>query len=230
MWRGRRRPPGLRAVVGQRRGRQSGRGEQPGHLGHGGVEQHPLREPLARFLMLALYRSGRHADALAAYRDLSARLRELGLEPEEESRKLERQMLQRAPELAVVEPARDQHRRKAHESSSAVKTTAGDVRERFVEHRLVTLTGPGGVGKTSLAVEAARGAVDEHSDGAWLVELAPIRDPARVAEAVAEAVGLRSSEFEGRSATTLSFLQSHLRRRELAAGPRQLRAPHGCCR
>jgi DNA-binding SARP family transcriptional activator len=63
------------------------------------VEQNPLREPVARLLMLALYRSGRYADALSAYRELFERLHELGLEPDEDSRRLERQMLQRAPAL-----------------------------------------------------------------------------------------------------------------------------------
>jgi predicted ATPase len=178
------------------------------------VEQNPLREPPVRFLMLALYRSGRHADALAAYRTLFGRLSELGLEPEEESRRLERQILQRAPELAVAEPARTNIGARLT-SFVGREDDCRRVRDRFGEHRLVTLTGPGGVGKTSLAVEAARAAVEEHSDGAWIVELAPIRDPARVAEAVAEAVGLRSSEFEGRSKSTLSFLESQLRRREL---------------
>ncbi len=178
------------------------------------VEQHPFREPFARLLMLALYRSGRHADAVAAYRMLFERLVELGLEPNEESRRLERQMLQRAPELEVVEPARTNIGARL---TSFVGREADQslVRERFGEHRLVTLTGPGGVGKTSLAVETARNAAREHADGAWIVELAPILHPARVAEAVAEAVGLRSSELDGQSATTFSFLRSHLQRREL---------------
>ncbi len=178
------------------------------------VEQNRLREPLARFLMLALYRSGRHADALAAYRSLFGRLRELGLEPDEESRRLERQMLQRAPELSVAEPARTNIGERLT-SFVGREDDCRSLRERLVEHRLVTLTGPGGVGKTSLAIEAVRPVVGAHPDGTWLVKLAPIRDEARVAEAVAEAVGLRSSEFEGQPASALSFLQSHLRRREL---------------
>ena len=62
----------------------------------------PLRESLARLLMVALYRSGRHVDGLAVYRGLVERLRELGLEPDEESRRLERQMLHHAPELAPI--------------------------------------------------------------------------------------------------------------------------------
>ncbi|WP_329283213.1 ATP-binding protein [Streptomyces sp. NBC_01451] len=56
--------------------------------------------------------------------------------------------------------------------------------------RLLTLAGPGGVGKTRLALEAAGGAVKAFSDGVWLVELAPVREPAAVAGAVATALGV----------------------------------------
>jgi predicted ATPase/DNA-binding SARP family transcriptional activator len=178
------------------------------------VEQNPLREPLARLLMLALYRSGRHADALAAYRALTKRLRELGLSPDDESRRLERQILQRSPELEPLEAPR---------TNIGVRLTSvvgrdrdlAELLDRLAEQRLVTLTGPGGVGKTTLAVEAARRQCQAHSDGVWLVELASIREPTRIAEAVAEAIGTRTSEFEGQSVSGLGFLQRHLRRREL---------------
>jgi predicted ATPase len=59
------------------------------------------------------------------------------------------------------------------------------------EYRLVTVTGPGGVGKTRLAGEVAGQAVARFADGAWLAELAPVRDPAQVAVAVAVALGVR---------------------------------------
>ena len=58
------------------------------------------------------------------------------------------------------------------------------------EHRLVTLTGAGGVGKTRLAVEVAANLADEFPDGVWLVELAPVGDPASVPDAVATALGI----------------------------------------
>ncbi len=178
------------------------------------VEQHPLREPVARLLMLALYRSGRYPEALAVYRTLFQRLRELGLEPDEESRALERQMLQRASELAPVAPLR---------TNIGARLTSFVGREAdcslvlggMDEHRLVTLTGPGGVGKTSLALEVARKAAEANLDGVWLVELAPLRDPARVPEAVAEALGMRTSEFEGQQTSALGFLECNLGRREL---------------
>ena len=59
------------------------------------------------------------------------------------------------------------------------------------EHRLVTVTGPGGSGKTRLAGQVARQAAGRFADGAWLVELAPVRDGAQVATVVAAALGVR---------------------------------------
>ena len=59
------------------------------------------------------------------------------------------------------------------------------------QHRLVTVTGPGGAGKTRLADKVARRAAGQFADGAWLVELAPVQDEAQVAAAVAAALGVR---------------------------------------
>jgi non-specific serine/threonine protein kinase len=59
------------------------------------------------------------------------------------------------------------------------------------QHRLVTVTGPGGAGKTRLADQVARAAAGQFADGAWLAELAPVRDPAQVASVVAAALGVR---------------------------------------
>jgi predicted ATPase len=71
---------------------------------------------------------------------------------------------------------------------------AGEVREvagLLEESRLVTVTGPGGVGKTRLAGEVARQVSARFADGAWLAELAAVRDPARVPAVVAVALGVR---------------------------------------
>ena len=61
----------------------------------------------------------------------------------------------------------------------------------LAEYRLVTVTGPGGAGKTRLAGQVARAVAGRFADGAWLAELAPVGDPAQVAGAVAAALGVR---------------------------------------
>ena len=68
-----------------------------------------------------------------------------------------------------------------------------EVADLLGEYRLVTVTGPGGVGKTRLAGEVARLVAARFADGAWLAELAPVRDPGRVAAVVAVALGFASS-------------------------------------
>jgi non-specific serine/threonine protein kinase len=71
---------------------------------------------------------------------------------------------------------------------------AGPVREVAAlldQYRLVTVTGPGGVGKTRLAGQVARQVAGRFADGAWLAELAPVRDPALVPAVVAAALGVR---------------------------------------
>jgi predicted ATPase/DNA-binding XRE family transcriptional regulator len=85
------------------------------------------------------------------------------------------------------------------------------VRELLRAARLVTLTGPGGTGKTRLTLEAAAGLLDQYPDGAWLVELAPLADPALVPQTVATLWGLK--DVPGRP--LLSILVDHLGRRRL---------------
>src|SRR5918994_1681690 len=68
------------------------------------------------------------------------------------------------------------------------------IRALLGEHRLVTLTGPGGSGKTRLALEVARWIAAEHADGVWLVDLARIDDETLIAEATMGALDLRSGE------------------------------------
>src|SRR4051794_20274152 len=72
--------------------------------------------------------------------------------------------------------------------------------------RLVTLTGAGGSGKTSLALEVARGLLDHFPDGVWLVELAPLADSTLVAQAVAAPFGVQ----EGPSRPLLDGLVGYL--------------------
>src|SRR4051812_27620913 len=73
------------------------------------------------------------------------------------------------------------------------ETEVAEGRRRLLdaERGLLTLTGAGGCGKTSLALEVARGLIGDFPDGVWLVELAPLSDPALIPQAIASPLGLR---------------------------------------
>jgi len=87
----------------------------------------------------------------------------------------------------------------------------GDVKRLLKETRLLTLLGPGGTGKTRLMLQVGEEVIEDYSDGVWLVELAPLTDPDRIAERVAAALSVQ--EQPGRP--LLDALTSHLRRKEL---------------
>jgi predicted ATPase/DNA-binding SARP family transcriptional activator len=156
------------------------------------VACHPLRERLWAHRMVALYRCGRQAEALAAYQALRRTLaEELGVEPGSELRRLELAVLQHHPSLEVPRP-RPRPGLPAPLSSFVGRgTERQEVVVLLGAGRLVTLTGPGGSGKTRLAVEVAREVTDRFPAGAWLVDLAPLSTSALVVEAVAEALGVR---------------------------------------
>ena len=75
-------------------------------------------------------------------------------------------------------------------------------------NRLLTLTGPGGCGKTRLALVAAGGLVEGFEDGVWLVELAPLTDPSLVPQAVASVLGVREQPGRSMSETVCDYLGS----------------------
>ncbi|MFI6518237.1 BTAD domain-containing putative transcriptional regulator [Spirillospora sp. NPDC050679] len=181
-----------------------GQGALAGELGDL-VERHPLRERLRAAYMRALYATGRQSEALETYTDLQARLREeLGLDPGPEIAGLHRRILAQDPALAAASGTFSRTNLPAQISELIGRDEAlARVQALLKSARLVTLTGPGGVGKTRLALETASRVAADHPDGVWLVELAGLdraaraRGVARVAEAVAAVLDIRDDTAPG---------------------------------
>ncbi|HEY4825331.1 MAG TPA: BTAD domain-containing putative transcriptional regulator, partial [Solirubrobacteraceae bacterium] len=173
------------------------------------VRDYPYRERLRGQLMLALYRTGRQAEALAAYRAArSALVDELGIEPSVELRQLHEAILaqdrallqtdpgQPAPPAGAVAGATTDGRAPGH-VHLPVPATPLIGRERELaelmtladSRRLITLTGTGGTGKTRLGIAFAAGLADRYPDGVWWVPLAMVSEARLVPAAIAAALG-----------------------------------------
>ncbi|MET0615041.1 MAG: BTAD domain-containing putative transcriptional regulator [Thermoleophilaceae bacterium] len=177
------------------------------------IGEHPYRERLHAQLILALYRCERQADALQAYQDARRTLVEdLGIEPGERLRELERAVLAQDPALAT--PAVETAEMPASRLPVPPTRTLGRDEDREAvsellrrpEVRLVSLIGPGGVGKTRLALDVARGLEPEFRDGGWFVSLAATASAEHVPGAMAQAVGVTPLEGETLEAAVERFL------------------------
>ncbi|NKE55760.1 AfsR/SARP family transcriptional regulator [Lentzea sp. PSKA42] len=171
------------------------------------VEQHPFRERLWEQLMIALYRCGRQEESLAAFQRARGVLAdELGIEPSARLHDLEQAVLSADPRLDLPEraPVVVHGNLPADRSSFVDRPETEHVAGLIRQHRLVTLIGVGGVGKTRLAMHVARG--EKPPDGVWLVELAALRDRALMPHTVAEALGVADQTGRGQLTVLTEFL------------------------
>jgi predicted ATPase/DNA-binding SARP family transcriptional activator len=172
------------------------------------VRRYPLRETLRGQLMLALYRSGRQGEALEVFHDTRRLLdEELGVPPTPALRRLHDQLLHQSDDpppfpRPVANAATDVPLDLPRPISSFVgrEQELDRILHLLRAGPLLTLVGPGGVGKTRLAIEAARRAAEagHRPGGVWFVDLGLLTDPALVAPTVARTLGI--GEEAGRPA------------------------------
>ena len=174
-------------------------------LGHGAglvtelaglVAAHPVRERLVAALMRALVATGRGTEALLVYQRTREALADaLGVDPSPELSALHLALLR--GELGTRQDDRKTNLQAELTSFVGKDADVAAVRELLAGHRLTTLIGPGGSGKTRLATETARTLLGDLPDGAWLADLTSIGASGDVARPALAALGLRDALLGG---------------------------------
>ena len=174
-------------------------------------------EPAYRALMRAHHATGDRASMAAMYqRCVEALQRELGVEPSDVTRAVYDQLSQAASTAGTVRVALDIKPPATNNLPRQLTTFVGREHEiaeikrllKTTTSRLVTLTGAGGCGKTRLASQVGLELLADYPQGVWLIELAPISDPALVTQTVVTALGLREESGRPLLTTLLDYLRN----------------------
>jgi predicted ATPase/DNA-binding SARP family transcriptional activator len=179
------------------------------------MAREPLRERPVELLMQALHADGRAGEALEVFRKHRELLAdELGIDPGQELRALQERILQDdvdtarakrppgAPSTAVVDIPAPQTLGMPGNLPAQLTSFVGreaevaETKALLTTTRLLTVTGPGGTGKTRLALHVATDVSTEFPDGAFFVDLAPVSDPALVVPIIAASLGIREEGWE----------------------------------
>ncbi|NKZ06740.1 BTAD domain-containing putative transcriptional regulator [Actinomadura latina] len=188
----------------------------------------PLRERLRGQFMRALYAAGRQAEALEVYEETRRALADrLGVDPSPELSAVHLSILRRAAPQPVPDVPTAPRTNLPAQLTSFVgrEEESRRVGKLLRETRLVTLTGPGGAGKTRLARESAAALVEEMPDGAWFVPLAPVSDPGDVVQAVLSALGVPETVRPGETRVVVRSLE---RLTDFLAGKRMVAVLDNC--
>jgi predicted ATPase/DNA-binding SARP family transcriptional activator len=170
------------------------------------VAAYPYQEGLWELLITALYRAGRQADALATYQRVRARLAdELGLDPGPQLRQLEQRILNQDPVLAVPDRAARRSDPRAGDGNLPSMTAELVGRESEIaalsellrSTRLVEIVGPGGIGKTAVAIATGRRLVESEGlapGGVWLTRLEATTSEDDVLDMLVATLGVAGGE------------------------------------
>lgn len=193
-------------------------GEAAEHLRRA-VSVEPLSEPLQQSLMRALAAQGDYASVVAAYRKFRLRLHhDLQADPSRETLELYAQVraearraghasvARAAPQTAIERPIRALPR-PLTEFIGRERELA-EIPGILRDARLVTLVGPGGIGKTRLAIRIAEDTADEWTAGVCLVDLAPVRDGSMISSAISRTLGLEETSRESPDRRLAQWLRS----------------------
>ena len=173
-------------------------------------------EPAYRALMSAHAAKGDMSKVAATFERCVKSLKEFGFEPSEQTRNLYESLKARKESIETESTVAEREKRKESlKTNLPIPLTSFIGREREIEEarrlfsttRLLTLTGPGGIGKTRLAIHVAKDLLPSYKDAVWWGELAPGIDQRLVPQAIAQVLGIRETRNQSLTETLKSFLR-----------------------